>query len=163
MCPISALLFILVAEIKAIKIRDNEKIKGIKIENVEYKISLMADDTTLFLSDLESLEIAIKEFQLFSQCSGLKLNINKTEIIPLGKLQTDTHQIPESLKEIQIKYGPFMQKLVNIWTSRALSLKGKITIIIIRSLIIPQIQFLFSMVFVPHEMLQQIDNLLFKF
>ena len=47
-----------------------------------------------------------------------------------------------------------MQKLVNIWTSRALSLKGKITII--RSLILPQIQFLFSMVFVPQEMLQKL-------
>ena len=50
-CPISALLFILVAEIIAISIRNNPEIKGITINGIEYKIvSLMADDTTLFFA-----------------------------------------------------------------------------------------------------------------
>ena len=39
-CPISALLFILVAEIIAIKIRSNTEIKGILINDIELKISL---------------------------------------------------------------------------------------------------------------------------
>ena len=61
-CPISALLFILVAKIVAINIRSNPDIKGISINGLEYKISLMTDDTTLFLSSLESLALAIKQF-----------------------------------------------------------------------------------------------------
>ena len=54
-----------------------------------------------------------------------------------------------------------MQQLINIWTSRSLSLKGKITII--RSIILPQIQFLFSMVYVPKEILDKVDKILFQF
>ena len=81
------MLFILVAEIIAIKIRENKEIKGISIDNVEIKISLMADDTTLFVSNITSLERAIEEFQTFNNCSGLKLNIDKTEIIPMGNFR----------------------------------------------------------------------------
>ena len=53
-CPISALLFLLVAEIIAIMIRSDKDIKGIIINATEFKISLMADDTTLILQNIES-------------------------------------------------------------------------------------------------------------
>ena len=59
---ISALLFILVAEIIAIRIRTNTGINGIKYKELEIKISPMADDTTLFVTDLQSVEKAIEEF-----------------------------------------------------------------------------------------------------
>ena len=85
-CPISALLFLLVAEVLAIQIREDTNIKGIKINETELKIGLMADDTTLFLADLHSLSVAISKFKAFKHYSGLKLNLNKTEIIPIGKL-----------------------------------------------------------------------------
>ena len=55
----SALLFLLVAEVLAIQIRDTKDIKGIKINEIEQRIGLMADDTTLFLADLHSLSIGI--------------------------------------------------------------------------------------------------------
>ena len=71
-CPISALLFIVVAEIIAISIRNNPEIKGITINGIEYKISLMADNTTLFLSNLKSLELAIKQFSLFLKMFWVK-------------------------------------------------------------------------------------------
>ena len=45
----------------------------------------MADDTTLILKDLDSLDNAINFFEQFRRNSGLKLNLNKTEIIPIGK------------------------------------------------------------------------------
>ena len=185
-CPISALLFILVAEIMAINIRSNPDIKGITINGLEYKISLMADDTTLFLKNFESLEIAVIQFNMFSKCSGLNLNINKTEIVPLGTLNRNELIVSKTMQGININTGPFkalgvwfskhenevsdlnfneriknIQQLTNIWTSRSLSLKGKITVI--RSLILPQIQFLFSMIYVPDNILSKLDELLFKF
>ena len=52
-CPLSALLFLLVVEVLAIKIRNNNKIEGIcipnydKVNKTEIKISQLADDTTL--------------------------------------------------------------------------------------------------------------------
>ena len=54
-----------------------------------------------------------------------------------------------------------MQLLVNIWSPRNLSLKGKICII--KTLILPHVQFLFSMIYVPNYVLKQIDEMLFKF
>ena len=64
-CPISALLFLLVAEIIAIDIREDHEINGININGTEFKISLMADDTTLSLINLKSLEKAIARFKAF--------------------------------------------------------------------------------------------------
>ena len=69
----------------AIRIRNKNSIQGICINKTEYKLSMMADDTTLILKDLTSLNNAINIFEQFKHCSGLKLNLNKTEIIPLGK------------------------------------------------------------------------------
>ena len=85
-CPISALLFILVAEVLSIKIRTNDEIKGIQINGFEYKIIQLADDTTIFVNDLNSLEVSISEFLKFEKMSGLKLNLEKCEIIELGSI-----------------------------------------------------------------------------
>ena len=81
-CPVSALLFILVAEIIAIRILQNESIKGLIIDGCQFKIRMLADDTTLMLKDIKSVEIAIKIFENFGLCSGLNLNLEKTELIP---------------------------------------------------------------------------------
>ena len=55
----------------------------------------MADGTTLILSDLTSLIHAITSFNEFTVCSDLKLNIDKTEIIPLGKLKNKIKSLPK--------------------------------------------------------------------
>ncbi len=55
-CPLSANLFITTLEILANKIRNYTNIKGIKIDNKEIKISLLADDITLILLDLDSVK-----------------------------------------------------------------------------------------------------------
>ncbi len=74
-CPLSAYLFILAIKVLANKIRNDPDIKGIKIDNKEIKISLLADNIILILKDLFSL----KTFKRFQHCSGLKLNINKNQ------------------------------------------------------------------------------------
>lgn len=51
--------------------------------------------------------------------------------------------------------------LINIWKGRKLSLKGKITIL--RTLILPQVQFLFSMITIPDITSKQLDNIFFKY
>ena len=75
-CPISALLFILVAEILAINIRIDSKIKGIQVLDQTFKIFQLADDTTLFLNDIQSFQRAISLLQRLGACSGLKLNLD---------------------------------------------------------------------------------------
>ena len=185
-CPISALLFLLVAEILAIKLRTEKNVIGIKIDETEYKLSMMADDTTLIVKNLDSFDSAIQIFNKFSECSGLKLNLNKTEIIPIGTSKNKKIEIPTHLSQIKIKHGPFkalgvwfadtqetitmlnfddriknMETTINIWKSRSLSLKGKITII--KTLILPQVQFLFSMVYVEDKIISRIEKILYSF
>ena len=72
-CYLRALLFLLVVEVLAIDLRSNINIKGITIDNTEYKISLLADDTTLFLQDKLSVKLVFNRLDMFGQCSGLKL------------------------------------------------------------------------------------------
>ena len=60
----------------------------------------MADDTTLILKNIESLQIALNKFKKFQISSGLKLNISKTEIIPIGKNKNKDIKLPNDIKEI---------------------------------------------------------------
>ena len=115
-CPISALLFILVLEILAINIRSDENILGVKLNNTEYKLSLMADDMTLIIANIESLNSAVKVFKTFEGFTGLKLNLSKTEIIPIGKLRNiQTTELNKEIETVSIKHGPF--KALGIWFS----------------------------------------------
>ena len=52
--PLSPYLFLLVVEILGSLIRDNEKIKGIKVDGKCFKVLQYADDTNGLLLDLES-------------------------------------------------------------------------------------------------------------
>ena len=128
----------------------------------------------------------MQKSNIFQICSGLKLNLNKTEIIPIGRNANKTIILPENLKSIQIKKGPFkalgvwysineeesinlnfaeriknIQQLTNIWSGRLLSLKGKI--MILKTLVLPQIQFLLGMIYVQEKTLIEIDKIFFKF
>ena len=83
--PVSPYIFVLAAEIMAAAIRANKKIQGIVVHGEEKKISLYADDTTLYLSASEAnLRASLDALQEFQKISGLKINIEKTKIIKIG-------------------------------------------------------------------------------
>ena len=149
-------------EIIAIKLRQGNNIKGITVNGETYKLKMLADDMSLILKDMASIELAIKEFQTFSKFSGLQLNLDKTEIIPIGVNTKKHHRKPLSLSEIKIRTGCFktlgvwfsknvkemvrlnfeewledMRKILCMWNARNLSLKGRITII--KSLVLPKV------------------------
>ena len=73
-CPISALLFIIAIETFAIKLRNSTNIAGLVINGTEIKISQLADDTTLFLKDNNSIKNALELVNMFYKCSGLNIN-----------------------------------------------------------------------------------------
>ena len=83
-CPISAHLFIMSAELLAIKIRDNNHIQGINLNGYQVKIMQMADDTTIFVKDHVSLHRVLFILHLFFKSSGLKINKTKTDAMYLG-------------------------------------------------------------------------------
>ena len=78
-CPVSASLFLIVVEVLANKIRNNPRIRGIKIGDSEWKVLHYADDTCLFIDDENSMMLAFLVIDMFTKCSGLKMNRDKSE------------------------------------------------------------------------------------
>ena len=76
--PISPYLFIICIENLAHMIRENNKIEGVKINNSEIKLNILADDMVCFLKNLSSMKTTLKLFDEFKTVSGLKINKNKT-------------------------------------------------------------------------------------
>lgn len=84
--PLSCPLFDLAIEPLACLIRNNPDIHGLDIPCLVKKliIKLFADDTELYLSKHDRLDIVHKILDLWCKASGAKFNIEKTEIIPIG-------------------------------------------------------------------------------
>ena len=80
-CPLSGLLFVIGIEILARAIKNDTAIKGINVGEKEIKVSLYADDTTVFVRDLDSVDHLL---------SGLEINTTKSEGMWLGQWQNKT-------------------------------------------------------------------------
>ena len=87
-CPLSVILFVIGTEILSNAIKRSNEIKGIPINEVHtVKISQYTDDTASFVKDIQSVH---NLFHLLSQCencSGLKINQSKSELLCLGSLR----------------------------------------------------------------------------
>jgi hypothetical protein len=96
-CPLSAYLFIMVVELLAHQIRRSNNIKVIKIGDTEIKLVQMADDTTMFVEDPDSLLNTFKLLKAFEEYAGLRLNKTKTEAMWVGK-SINNKQTPLEIK-----------------------------------------------------------------
>ena len=83
-CPLSGLLFVLAVEPLANQIRINDSIKGLKNGNKVTKLSLYANDTTVFIFDDSAAVSLFSLLEQFGTFSGLKINKSKTEGLWLG-------------------------------------------------------------------------------
>ena len=85
-CPLSPLLYCLVAETLGQAIRRDNSIRGIPIPGVnkQSKVSQYADDTTLILADNYSITQSFHLINIFERGSGSRLNAQKTEGLWLG-------------------------------------------------------------------------------
>ena len=82
----SPLLFILCAEVLSIAIRNDVKVVGYRINQLEVKIEQFADDCTFFLDGTkESLDNCLRVVNFFSEASGLVLNTDKTQLLWVGE------------------------------------------------------------------------------
>jgi hypothetical protein len=177
-CPISANIFILIVEILAYAIRTNNRISGIKIGGCEFKISQYADDTCLYLSDEMSLKTALMVFQIFAKCSGLNINMDKSEAIWIGASSNYLHKplnmkwtkgatclgvyITNNIEEIcDINYREKIKKiedLLKMWTLRKLTIIGKIRVI--NTLIVPQLLYLSNVIHMPSQYVEQYQKVI---
>jgi hypothetical protein len=78
----------------AIRIKQCNDVKGILIDGEKYKITQFADDTSLLLDGTEkSLNNALKLLNIFSEISGLKVNLYKSKVIRIGSLAPVTLEL----------------------------------------------------------------------
>ena len=184
-CPLSAYLFILVAEVLAVSIRQEKNITGFKMGSKEIRSVHMADDATLFLDGPISLQRCLLLFRQFGKISGLGLNLSKSEALGLGKFSKlcKRKEKPYGLlwkeriiKSLGIEYSTDpeetitlnykkkltkIQSLINIWKPRNLTIKGKITVI--KSIILPQLLYISSNLGVPEYFVKKVNTLVYHF
>ena len=164
--PISSYIFILCAEILAIKIRNSKDVTGIKIKDSEYLISQFADDTSLLLDGSEkSLKCVLEILSNFALISGLKVNFDKTKVIWIGCLKYSTRSIKTRwklvwgetrFKLLGINFDVNLENMFNInfnsklvkvtnsishWKRRKLTPIGRITVV--KTLLVPIFTHLF--------------------
>ena len=83
--PLSPYLFIICAELLADAIKQNGQINGITVNNEEFLLGQYADDTFFLLDGTQtSLSQCLDTLELFGECSGLKVNVNKRKAVWLG-------------------------------------------------------------------------------
>ena len=140
-CHLSPLLYCLVAETLGQAIRHGNSIWGIPIPTVnkQSKVSQYADDTTLILADNYSITHSFNLINIFERGSGSRLNAQKTEGLWLGSAAgKQTTWTTDKLKILGVYFGTSnvehanwidrvikLEKRLNLWKSRTLSLKGK--------------------------------------
>ena len=185
--PISPYIFILCVEILGKMVRNDNKLRGIVINNKEFKLCQYADDTQLFLDGSEkSLHQLMFILKKFYKMSGLKINVDKTKALWIGAMgksekrlcneyNLDWEQKPLKILGVTFTSEVFdvwdhnlddivhkVNSLINTWSKRRLTLPGKITVI--KSLMLSKFTHLFlALPNPPGEFLKLLERKLYKF
>ena len=185
-CPASALLFIIAAEMLAIKFKQSDVIEGLRLgagNDKRVKISQYADDCMLFINNLDELRHAINILNEYGEVAGLVLNLGKCEGMTIGRNRhlidtTDYLDIKwqENMKYLGIYIGNdknfnetknWYEKLemisdcLNTWRQRDLSLYGKV--LIIKTFAISKIVLAATLLTTPKGFVKSLNKVLFTF
>ncbi len=88
-CPISPLLFTIIAEVLCQNLINNEEFKGLKVDTYKKKVGAYADDTVIGVSSVEDIQRFNRTFKDFEKATGMALNPSKSEAVLLGKWKED--------------------------------------------------------------------------
>ena len=185
-CPLSTLIFVIAVEILACRIRQDKNLKGIQIKldgrTHSLKLSQLADDTTVFVQSKIEISIAFNIIETFGSFSGLILNRNKTEDMWIGCLKhckdkiENINWVTDYVKCLGIYFGHNKaeckklniekqllksEKIINSWKKRNITMVGKI--MIVKSLIIPNITYVASVTNLDKEYVSKFKTMIYKF
>ena len=161
--------------------KNNQNIKGLEIFKHEFLYTAYADDSTFFLKNIKSVKELIKSFERFYPFSGLKSNIDKCELAGIGSLKGVKKAIcglkcvdllNDTIKILGIHFSynksaqiqnnflttvKRIQQVLQIWTSRSLTLEGKI--IIFKTLAISKIVYLELIITMPNAIIVELEKI----
>jgi len=182
-CPLSPLLYVLVAEVLAAGIRANPRIKGLSLPGAPRPLSPLsqyADDTSLVVSSDDSIAAVFDTYSLYERGSGSKLNLAKSKGLWLGpwsgrcdrpvELDWTSDKIkvlgvfvgPGNLEEAN--WRPRIQAVENVlasWRQRILSNRGRA--LVISALALSRVWYVASLVHMPPWVLAELNKLVFSF
>ena len=189
-CCASPLLFILVAEVMAIKIKNNINIKGLSYkttsnENNSIKILQYADDTSLTLKSTDDLTNALLDLKNFSNLSGLKLNtkksigmwigcnsnsldkpggitwIHKGDTMKILGIHFNSHQEASVIEKNWTSKLESIERYIKTLQKQNCSLYGKV--VLCKTFLLSQISYLIQSLSLPDQVINKLDSLLFQF
>ena len=175
------MLYILCVEVLACAVRSRSDIEGFLIpgaKGLQYKVGMYADDTTGFVKSIGSLERLFTVVKIYEKGSGAKLNVSKTEAMWLGTWKSRSDEplglswVPK-MKILGVVFGqtteldnwqPRLEKLekhLNLWKSRSLSLVGKS--LIVNTLGISKLLYIATILPLPKWVITKVNNLIWPF
>ena len=179
---LSPLLYILVVEVLACLIRNCKDIRGFVLPGMggkQFKVRQYADDMTSFVNNYNSLVSLFNLITIYEKGSGAKLNHSKSEAMWLGAWRSRTDEplgltwvrkmkilgvffgtVPVEIHNWQSKINK-LEKLLNLWKSRSLSLIGKCLILNILGL--SKFLYLAKILVPPAWVLHRVNQLIWPF
>lgn len=184
-CPISPYIFVLCAEVLALKVINNV-FHCMRIGNREIKLLTYAGDTTFFLNDDRgSLHETVKILSDFEFAAGLKVNLKSALFFPLGPFVSHPSNYVRDF-DIKISKGPvrlfgisfthngdlfhlnFMPKLsrlkslFGLWSVRDLTPMGRN--IVVKTSALSQLVYLFLVLPNPtNYFIKEVESIIFYF
>lgn len=182
-CCVAPYLFLIVAEILAIQIRQSHSIRGISVGDCEVKISQFADDMTAFVQGRDSVHAILDILDSFGSASGLRINLDKSQLLLLGPL------LPANIPDTELKtvnrvkilgiwfasnrsihdhyewnFKDTLSKMRSIctsWRNRNLSTKGKVAVV--NFLVISLLHYVAANSELPHRVLHELKKMVVHF
>ena len=131
-CPLSPLLFLLVAQALKVAIAQNPDFHGIKIGKMRTKISQFADDTSLFLRGPQDMREAQACLDKWCKATAMRENLKKREGLAMGRYRNRV-RLPRGVKwkkdgEFAIVLGSPVGNRMNHdgwWKKKVIAIQGR--------------------------------------
>ena len=181
-CPLSPLLYVLVAEVLAVNVCANPRIKGLALPGRSQALSPISQyaDTSLVVVTDDSIVACFETYDLYEKGSGSKLNLSKSKGLWLGPWRDRVDPpVPLDWRSLKIKVlgvfigpgdleeancRPRIQAVENVllsWKQRILSFKGRA--LVINALALSRVWYVASLVCMPAWVLGELSKLVFDF
>ena len=182
-CPLSPLLYVMVAEVLACNIRSHPDISGLSLPGSAVPLpplSQYADDTSVVVTTDDAITATFEVYDLYERGSGAKLNLAKCKGLWLGAWngRSDSPVAIEwssvKVKLLGVFLGPFaseednwrpritaVENVLSSWRQRSLSYRGKA--LVINAPALSRIWYVASVIHIPQRVLRELNKAVFNF